>query len=285
MLFETMRTGKNYEGFELEIKSPKLPLEVSTRQLLDSDGRPVGGLMLVSDISLRKDLELERGKANRLEIFNKLTGGLAHEIKNPLSSMRTCVQLLKEKHADEEFREFSQSTVTRDMDRVNELVEKFVKLTQPLEMQFATEDVHSILDEVLSSSNNEEFAKNIELSTEYDASPSEIEADRKELSQGLACLIRNAVEAMTDGGVLTVSTLLNGEFVAIAVSDTGSGIAKNQLNEIWDPLFSTKNRGVGLGLPISQKIVSQHGGRIEVQSEPGEGTTFQVFLPISQERG
>jgi nitrogen-specific signal transduction histidine kinase/DNA-binding response OmpR family regulator len=281
MLFETMRTGKNYEKFEVEVKSPKLPLEVSTRQLLSSNGKPVGSLMLVSDIRLRRDLEEERGKASRLELLNKLTAGIAHEIKNPLSSMRTCVQLLKEKYEDEEFREFFQSTVTRDMDRLNDLIEKFVELTQPLELELATQDVHSILDEVLSSLKNGEIPENIRLSTRYGASPSETQADRKEISKGLTYVIRNAVEAMAKGGDLTVSTLSDGDSIKVSVRDTGSGIPEGQLENIWDPLFSTKNRGVGLGLPIGQKIITQHGGRIEIESTPGKGTTCHVYLPVS----
>lgn len=281
MLFETMRTGKNYEKFEVEIKSPKIPLEVSTRQLLSSNGKPVGSLMLVSDIRLRKDLEQERGKANRLGLLNKLTAGIAHEIKNPLSSMRTCVQLLKEKYEDEEFREFFQSTVTKDMDRVNDLVEKFVRLTQPLEVELSSQDVHSILDEALSSFKNGEIPENIKLSTRYHASPSKVKADRRELSSGLAYMIRNAVEAMPRGGSLTVSTLSDADFIKVTISDTGDGIPEEQLENIWDPLFSTKNRGVGLGLPISQKIMAQHGGRIEIESKPDKGTTFHIYLPVS----
>ena len=281
MLFETMRTGKNYEKFEVEIKSPKLPLEVSTRQLVNSNGKAVGSLMLVSDIRLRRDLEQERGKANRLELLSKLTAGIAHEIKNPLSSMRTCVQLLKEKYEDEEFREFFQSTVTRDMDKVNDLIEKFVELTRPLELELSTQDVHSILDEVLSSLKNGEIPENIKLSTRYGASPSETEADRKELSKGLEYIIRNAVEAMAKGGSLTVSTLSDGDSIKVSVKDTGSGIPEEHLDSIWDPLFSTKNRGVGLGLPIGQKIITQHGGRIEIESMPNRGTTCHIYLPIS----
>ena len=281
MLFETMRTGKNYEKFEVEIKSPKLPLEVSTRQLVNSNGKAVGSLMLVSDIRLRRDLDQERGKANRLELLSKLTAGIAHEIKNPLSSMRTCVQLLKEKYEDEEFREFFQSTVTRDMDKVNDLIEKFVELTRPLELELSTQDVHSILDEVLSSLKNGEIPENIKLSTRYGASPSETEADRKELSKGLEYIIRNAVEAMAKGGSLTVSTLSDGDSIKVSVKDTGSGIPEEHLDSIWDPLFSTKNRGVGLGLPIGQKIITQHGGRIEIESMPNRGTTCHIYLPIS----
>jgi len=245
MLFETMRTGKNYEKFEVEIKSPKLPLEVSTRQLVNSNGKAVGSLMLVSDIRLRRDLEQERGKE------------------------------------DEEFREFFQSTVTRDMDKVNDLIEKFVELTRPLELELSTQDVHSILDEVLSSLKNGEIPENIKLSTRYGASPSETEADRKELSKGLEYIIRNAVEAMAKGGSLTVSTLSDGDSIKVSVKDTGSGIPEEHLDSIWDPLFSTKNRGVGLGLPIGQKIITQHGGRIEIESMPNRGTTCHIYLPIS----
>lgn len=281
MLFETMRTGRNYENFEVDIKSPKLPLEVSTRQLLSPDGKPVGSLMLVSDIRLRKSLELEKEKTDRLELLDKLIAGIAHEIKNPLSSVRTCVQLLQEKYADDEFKEFFQSTVTKEVDRVNDLVEKLVKLTQPLEVELNTEDAHSILDEVLSSFKNREIPKNIKISTQYQAELSKIKANRGELSKVLAYIIRNALEAMPEGGNLTILTGSDTDFVKITVSDTGSGIPQEALENIWDPLFSTKNRGVGLGLPISQKIIAQHGGKIEVKSEPDKGATFRIYLPVA----
>lgn len=280
MLFETMRTGKNYEKFEVEIKSPKLPLEVSTRQLLGANGKPVGSLMLVSDLRLKKNLESEKAKADRLEFLNTLIAGIAHEIKNPLSSVRTCVQLLQEKHDDAEFREFFQTTVSKEVDRVNDLIEKFVKLTQPIEVELSLEDVHSILDEVLASLKNGEISQNIRISTRYRASLPQVKADRRELSKGLSYIIHNAVEAMPQGGNLTVSTLSDSEFVKITISDTGSGIPKEQIENIWDPLFSTKNRGVGLGLPISRKIIVEHGGKIEVKSDQDKGATFHICLPI-----
>jgi len=280
MLYETMRTGKDYEKFEVEIKSPKLPLQVSTRQLVGPNGTPVGSLMLVTDLRLRRDLEAEKAKAERLDVVNKVVAGIAHEIKNPLSSMTTHTQLLREKYDDPEFREFFRSTVTGDLGRVNDVVEKFVQWTQPSKRELSLQDIHLILDEALSSLKNGRIPENIRVSTRYHASLPEIKGDPKELAKGFSSIIYNSVEAMPDGGNLTISTLSDSQYVKVSISDTGAGIPPEQLEEIWDPLFSTKNRGIGLGLPIARKIIEGHGGKIEVRSEPEKGSTFQVFLPI-----
>jgi signal transduction histidine kinase len=141
-------------------------------------------------------------------------------------------------------------------------------------------DAHSVLDGAIASFRKDQLPEGVTVSTDYQAESATISADREKLTKAFANILRNGVEALEGGGDLTISTTLDGDFLRISFADSGAGIPQGELENIWDPLFSTKNRGVGLGLPIAQKIVVEHGGRIEVEDRVEKGTIFHVYLPL-----
>jgi signal transduction histidine kinase len=261
--------------------------------------------------------------SEKLASLGTMAAGMAHEIKNPLVSLRTFTQLLQQKWDDEEYRNKFVQIVPHEIERINKIAESLLKFGKPMKPELTKVDVNAVLEDVLLLLESETKKNNIRVTTKFADLPL-IVADQGQLSQAMVNVVLNAVQSMKDGGELTVKTDLGevihlgkigakGKFrsegevgemsfggeeekseaeqgvlkpvgvVFIEITDTGSGIPAENLKSLFDPFFTTKMTGTGMGLPITLRIIEEHLGSIKVRSQVGIGTTFLITLPQNVE--
>ncbi len=246
--------------------------------------------MLYED--LRRSRLLMR-RTDRLRSLETIAGGFAHEIRNPLTSIKTFVQLAPERMQDDEFIGHFSQIVHEDVLRIERLIQEILDYARYMEPKFSVENLNDIVSSCLYFVEVKAESKNINVEKDFAHTLQSVMLDRQQIKQVLLNLLINAMEAMGDrGGRLTVRTRQlskpDGDlWVQIEVSDTGPGIAPADLDHIFDPFYTTKHHseereGTGLGLTIVHQIVQEHHGYIEVESHPGRGTTFFVNMPIRQ---
>lgn len=234
---------------------------------------------------MTRDQRERRENAERLAFLGILAGGLAHEIKNPLSTLEVNLQLLKEDWQNpttpRETRSLKKiETLLRETRRLGEILEDFLRFAARHEILLADCDLHEVLDEILDFVAPEQARSRITIAREYDRKLPLVSLDRNLFKQAMLNILINARQAMPNGGRLTVRTAREGELARIEVRDTGVGIAEEDLPHIFKVFFSTKKGGTGLGLPTALRIVEEHDGTIDVESEPGAGACFVLRLPL-----
>jgi len=259
-------------------------LELNTALIQEENGQVIGLLALFHDLTEKKALEVKVRRADRLAAMGTLAAGLAHEIKNPLTAVRAFVQMLPEKHEKMVFREKFNRIVPRELDRVNELLENLLDLVRTPKLKITPLNITECVDHVLETLEPEIQSRSIIVQRFSDDEGLRVYADNSYLSRALYNIALNAVQAMPDGGTLTVETTANPvpgkkHLADIRISDTGTGIPQEHTKDIFNPFFTSKEKGTGLGLAVTNKIIEDQSGTILVESERGEGTTFTVTLP------
>jgi signal transduction histidine kinase len=240
-------------------------------------------------------LEETQQRIKKLEIAGQLAALVAHEIKNPLNSIGLTIAHLRDRFLPanpEASRRFTAltSNVTNEVDRLNQIVEGFLRSAKPPAFSRQPADINDLIDEAITSIAPQAQQQEVKIHRQFDRSLPKLSVDYHQLRQALLNLMINALQAMPDGGELEVSTsLVDGtegaaRCVAIAVKDTGSGISPEHLPHLFDPYYTTKQRGFGLGLSMVEQIVQNHEGRIDVASQPGNGSVFTLLLPVETER-
>ncbi|MFH1386754.1 MAG: ATP-binding protein [bacterium] len=235
------------------------------------------------------DLNQSLQQADKMAALGVIAAGMAHEIKNPLASIKGLTQILPENLDDKEFIKKYNDIVPRQLDRINRIVEDLLAFGQPKNLAVSEVRVDKILDEVVRLVENQCRKADIEIIRDYQPIPP-IQADEERLTQAFLNIILNAVQSMPKGGALTIRTnqltnlQTNQPQLAIELSDTGAGIPPEKLAKIFDPFYTTKERGSGLGLSVTYRIIKEHGGEIVVTSQEGEGTTFKICLPTRRAR-
>ena len=231
-----------------------------------------------------KEAEAEVRRSERLAALGQLTAGLAHELRNPMSTMKTSAELLARNVANEnEIARETAGYIQDEVDRTNSLITRFLDFARPQHLKLNNGDLATMLDRVIDRFDREKSgaASSISVYKNYSPDIPPVAFDEELLERVISNLIMNAAQASPPGGVVTVKTRLDDDgTVEIAVIDRGSGIDPKNLESIFNPFFTTKSDGVGLGLAICSKIVDEHGGQITVESSPGEGSVFRVFIPI-----
>ncbi|MBU0502516.1 MAG: ATP-binding protein [bacterium] len=218
-------------------------------------------------------------RADKLTALGTLAAGMAHEIKNPLASIKGMTQVLEENLNDPVFIAKYQEVIERQINRLNGIVEKLLKFGQPQKLAITRVNLKGIIEDVLSLLENQINKSDIKVEQKL-LSELEIEGDAGELAQVFMNLFLNAVQAMPEGGRLLIAAVLQGPRVDIEVTDSGGGIAPQNLGKIFDPFFTTKGDGTGMGLAVAYRIIKEHNGEILVESKQGLGTTFKIWLPI-----
>lgn len=218
-------------------------------------------------------------QADRLAALGTLSAGLAHEIRNPLSAIKTFVQLLPKKISNEAFLNKFQVTVPRELNRINDLIENLLELVRPPKMKFEAIALMDCLSQVADLYRDKLEDAKISLDITKDVPLREIWADGEYLVRAFSNLIINARQAMPEGGNLTIKAteLVGG--VQLEFIDTGVGMDQDTRENVFNPFFTTKDSGTGLGLALTLKIIQEHGGDIDVTSILGSGTTFTLTLP------
>jgi len=227
-------------------------------------------------------------RADRLASLGTLTAGLAHEIRNPLVAIKTFTQLLPERLDDEEFRNQFLNIASGEVDRISLLINELLDFARPSDPKLEMEDVNSILDGMILLVSTESKKKHIQVIKNYAQDLPLASVDREQIKQVFLNILLNAVEATPENGKITVATRPflkpGGEpYIQIGFADTGCGIPPEYLEDIFNPFFTTKNKGSGLGLSISHQIVQDHNGYINVESELNKGSSFFINLPLNQD--
>ena len=236
-----------------------------------------------------KKSQLIMRRADRLASLGTLIAGLAHEIRNPLVSIKTFTQLLPERMDDEEFRNYFLSVASGEIDRLTTLINELLGFAKPTEPNLKGENVNSIIDKMEFLISTEAKKRNITITKNYCSNIPPVMADAEQIKQVLLNILLNGMQAIEgDQGQVWIETRVarvvreNGvePFVQVEIRDNGVGISKENLDHIFDPFFTTRAEGSGLGLAITYQIVHEHGGFIDVESELGKGTSFRVNFPL-----
>ena len=229
-------------------------------------------------------------RADRLSSLGLLTAGLAHEIRNPLVAIRTFTQLLPERYDDAEFREGFQGLALKEVDRICGLINDLLSFARPSKPNVAPENVNDVVDNIARILETQAKEKGVEIIREFGGNLPKIWIDREQMKQVFMNLILNAIQAMKEGGSIRIATRSvsrqgaepSGEFVQVEIRDSGIGIPEENLQHIFDPFFTSKDEGSGLGLAVSHQIVQEHGGFVTVESTVGKGTSFFVHVPVGK---
>jgi signal transduction histidine kinase len=218
-------------------------------------------------------------RSDKLAALGQLTAGLAHELRNPLGTIKASAEMLNQQlSAENEVAREVAGFISTEVDRTNSLVTRFLQFARPLKLRMEKADLAQLLDWAIADAERE--APGIAVYRNYALEIPPFPFDAELMERVFYNLVLNAAQATTSGGTVTVKTRAQGRIAEIAVIDRGVGIGAAQMKDIFNPFFTTKPDGVGLGLAIVAKIVDEHGGKIAVESEPGKGSIFCVSLPM-----
>jgi two-component system sensor histidine kinase PilS (NtrC family) len=256
-----------------------VPVLMTFSTLRSAAREPLGLVAACEDLSTVRRMEARMRQADRLASLGRMSANIAHEIRNPLASMTGAIEALTGS-GDRDEREKLTQIVLRESERLNRIISDFLAYARPTPLALKRTDVVGVLEEVLTLLEHRPLPAGIKLRRVFRA-PLWADVDANALRQALWNLCLNAVEAMAAGGELTVGAAADGAALALWIDDTGPGITAGDLGQIFEPFFSTKPEGSGLGLALVHRIVRDHGGEIDVRTEPGVGTTFTLSLPLA----
>jgi two-component system sensor histidine kinase AtoS len=298
MLMETLASHAPVAGVALGLKrrsGASLAVEVSTAPLKGGEGKDLGVVAVMRDLTLVRELEGQLRRSDRLAALGSLAAGLAHEIKNPLTSVLTFSRHVARRFDDPHFRDRFQRVVPRELERINGILERLLELARPVPATFTRIRLAVLVDRAVELFANEIESQQVQVTRDYARDLPPVAADEESLYRAVINLVGNALDAMTDGGRLglhvgwaTSTEGLRpprsgfvGRQVVLEVTDTGTGIRAEDAERLFNPFFTTKERGTGLGLAVTHKIVEDHGGVIDFHSVAGVGTTFRIVLPLT----
>ncbi|WP_121612227.1 PAS domain S-box protein [Mesobacillus foraminis] len=279
-LWRTIGSGKVWKG-EIRNKAKDGSFYwVSTTivPFLNENGKPYQYLAMRSDITERKQTEELLHRQDKLAAVGQLAAGVAHEIRNPLTSMKGYAEFLQLDEEDPQRREFL-DIILDEINRVNNIVEEFMVLAKPKTVELEEKNIVPILRNIVSLLEFEARKRRVKLHFNANNDIVQIECDENRLKQVFLNFIKNGIEAMPDGGDLYVSAEVENNNIEILIKDTGVGIPPEKLQKIGEPFYTTKKEGTGLGLMVSFKIIESHNGKVYIESEQNKGTTFRILLP------
>ena len=281
-LFRTLALERRLieRAFDCAVEEGRtIPLQIIATTLCEENGAFVGHVLLFRDMTEIRRLEEEVARSRRLASLGSLAAGVAHEIRNPLSSIKGFATWFRERYRDNPEDRETAEVMIREVDRLNRVITQLLEFARPLTMHRVPTPLQAVIRHALKMVEGEAQAKRIVVETDLSVEVGEIPLDADRMTQVLLNLFQNAIGAMEGGGVLRISLDRRDEKgVRITVADTGIGIPKEELPRVFDPYFTTRPSGTGLGLAIVHKIVEAHGGEVRLESEPGRGTTATVLL-------
>jgi two-component system sensor histidine kinase PilS (NtrC family) len=269
-------SGK-YESLLPESTDSEKIIGLNITLLRDLNGNKTGFIGIFQDLTEKKRLESEMKNKEKWAAIGELSANIAHEIRNPLASLRGSIEMLREDKLPERHKEKLMGIALNEMERLNNIISDFLTYSSPRPLEIKPIDIHSILDSTLDLLRNVEHKSGISIKKDFEGKFL-INADPERMRQVFWNLGTNAIDAMDDGGELTVSTKNSSSNVTISFSDTGPGISQSDIDKIFYPFFTTKEHGTGLGLSIAYRIIEEHNGRLIVTSKPGIKTTFEIIL-------
>jgi len=226
------------------------------------------------------EIEGQLRRADRLSALGELSAGMAHEIRNPLGSIKGTAEILRDGVSPDDPKLEFADILIKEVDRLNKVLEDFLRFARPEPVELGRFSPNKVIEEVLELTRQQALSNRVEVEVAL-AEEMEIPGRREQIQQALLNLVLNALQVMPDGGQLKVSSTVHGNEVGIHVSDNGPGIAMEDRDRIFNPFVTTRDSGTGLGLAITQRIIQGHDGHIHLESTPGQGSSFTLCLPIS----
>ncbi|MBU3959065.1 MAG: PAS domain S-box protein [Candidatus Omnitrophica bacterium] len=309
------KTGKPREGTKhmIGVDGKRYWFHTIKFPQFDDKGNIIGLVGIVRDITERKKsesghtkiVEAEKKKAEELKkayaelqqskdelvrseklaYTGRIAASIAHEIRNPLTNVVMSIRQLRKVIKPENPKTKHIEIVERNTERINYLIAELLNCARPPKLNIRYYDIRKVLENVLDSTKTKIKSQRIKVVKKFTSKSSKIMIDKELIGRALLNIVLNAIEAMSKRGKLTVITELNRDLFVIKVQDTGKGIPETDIIRIFDPFFSSKSGGVGLGLTLCYGIIVSHGGTVEVESKPRKGTIFTVSLPVGQNGG
>jgi two-component system sensor histidine kinase HydH len=259
-----------------------LPLSVTAARIVNDSGDFVGNVLLLIDLKEIKQLREAVKRKEKLAAIGGLAAGVAHEIRNPLSSIKGMASFFRDKFPDGSDDNEAASVMIKEVDRLNRVISELLEFARPSKMDLKPSDINTVLDHSVRLIRQDADLKNIKVELKTEKNLPDVMIDPDRFTQCLLNLYLNGIQSMTTGGELTViSQSVEDQHVEIIVSDSGAGIPLEDLTHIFDPYFTTKPTGTGLGLAIVHKLVEAHEGKMSVHSGPNKGTIFTIQIPIA----
>ena len=245
------------------------------------DDKIIGMFVIAKDITALKDKEELIRKSEKLSIVGELAAAVAHEIRNPLTSIKGFLQLLQDKDSNENEKHYF-TIMLSEIERINLIVSEFMVLSKPRAVYYQNENIKSLLTDVITLVETLAIVKNIEIKKEFESNNILVNCEGNQIKQVFINVFKNAIEAVANNGKIYIQvTQMNNESVRIRFMDNGPGIPSELISRLGEPFYTTKEKGTGLGLMVSYKIIENHQGRITIKSEINKGTTVDIILPIS----
>lgn len=265
-----------------------VPLALSITPIIGEDSTCQGAVIVMRDLREIKQLEEKVRRSEKLAAIGKLAAGVAHEIRNPLSSIRGFAQYLRNAFKDKPREREYTETIVLEVDRINSVVTDLLTFARPMEAELIPTDLTELIEHAVRLVEEDALSLNIDIQTDIQ-DLSKIPLDANQMTQAILNLLLNALQAVKNGGRIEVGAELNpsDSLLKIWVEDDGSGIAAEQKEKIFDPFFTTREKGTGLGLAIVHKIVENHSGEINLQSPLAgktRGCRFTITIPIKSHR-
>lgn len=285
-LKESLDRGESIYEKEMEcefIEDKIVPVSVSASKIINEEGQFVGQVLIIRDLGEVRRLQDEIRRKEKLAAIGGLAAGIAHEIRNPLSSIKGIATYFKDKVDEASGDKEMAGVMIEEVDRLNRVISELLEFAKPTDLKLKTTDVNSLIEHSVRLIEQEASTKNIEIKLDLSQQPLSAKIDSDRFSQCLLNLYLNSLQAIEKDGQLSIKdSLTDNNLIVIEIRDTGSGIKAENLSKIFDPYYTTKTKGTGLGLAIVHKIVEAHNGNIKVRSVSGQGTTFIIVIPAKK---
>ncbi|MBT8341755.1 MAG: PAS domain-containing protein, partial [Desulfatitalea sp.] len=282
-LQQVLKNGETVKDREMVCEfNPRrtVPLSVSATRIVNADGAAVAQMLILRDLGEVRQLQAQLRRQEKLAALGGLAAGVAHEIRNPLSSIKGLATYFEGQFAAGSESRQAAAVMIQEVDRLNRVITELLDFARPTDLNRQATDPAALIADAIRLIGQDAANQQVIIEEHIDNRLCRVWVDPDRLAQCLLNLMLNALQAMPGGGCLAVSCrAAENETVQIIIQDTGRGIAADHLQKIFDPYFTTKNKGTGLGLAVVQKIIAAHDAHIHVESTPGNGATFQIQLP------
>ena len=282
-LRNSISRGKTVVEKELRLpgrENTSVPVNVSTTDIVGEEGQYMGFMFILQDLSELRQLEIKIRQREKLAAIGDLAAGIAHEVRNPLSSIKGYVTYFGSLFAQGSENRKAAEITAEEVDRVNRVISELLEFARPSDLKLVATDLRKLIEHSLGIVAQEASFAGVTITTQLDHNLPELLVDPDRITQVILNILINAIQAMEQGGQLSVATHQQEEEILVDISDTGHGISPEDQGNMFNPYFTTKKNGTGLGLAIVHKIVEDHGGSVHIRSIQDGGTQVSIALPI-----